>query len=291
MSGSCTGSSRRPPSTTRRLAVAKEQARCRADLAAALDEARSDVPACESRAWVGYLSGQTVEMAHVLPDPQVLDRPGTIRWAVGSPQGPRSHSWNVVGHGTRDEVFISVRERMADIKLSLHEVKWRMAYTEQARSKYMPDDVDRVVGRWERSPEIADGWQRGACIVIVPSNLGAGYAEKKVKGGPPVPFYPATTDGWGLRFDVMLGRPARAHLTVEAAAANVGEMTLASGACVWVVASEVPVDETYEEGLAELRRYAVSIGGGGSPTMRGWAWGADDGGVPVLIDLSILDGE
>jgi hypothetical protein len=37
---------------------------------------------------------------HVPPPPQILDRPGTIRWAVGSPAGPRSHTWSVVGHAS-----------------------------------------------------------------------------------------------------------------------------------------------------------------------------------------------
>ncbi len=222
-----------------------------------------------------------------VPPTQVLDKPGTIRWAVGSEAGPRSMAWNFVGHTTADDVFIGLRERMHEVKLSLHSVKWRMAYTEQGRKARLPEGVDRVLTRWEHTPELLPGWRRGATIVFARSNLGAGYPEKRVKGGGAVSFYPLPAEGWGLRFDVLLGAPERdENITILDAAADVGRMTLASGAVVWVVASEVPVDPMYEAGLADLRQNAVAAYGGG-PEVRGWAWGnADEDGGPILIDLS-----
>ena len=53
--------------------------------------------------------------------------PARSVWAVGSPAGPRSHTWSVVGHARNDDVFISLRDRMGVMKLSLHEAKWWMA--------------------------------------------------------------------------------------------------------------------------------------------------------------------
>lgn len=138
-------------------------------------------------------------MMNVPPPPQVLNRPGVIRWAVGLPVGPRSHTWSVVGHSGGDDVFIGLRNRMSEIKLSLHPAKWRLAYTEQAAGQYVPDGVDRVLTRWERTAETVSGWRRAATIVIAPSNLGPGYPERRVKGGGAVAFYPATNAGWGLR--------------------------------------------------------------------------------------------
>jgi hypothetical protein len=225
-----------------------------------------------------------------VPPKQVLDKPGTIRWAVGSEAGPRSMAWNVVGHTTANDVFIGLRERMHEIKLSLHSAKWRMAYTESGRKLHMPDGADRVLTRWEHTPELVRGWRRGATIVFALSNLGRGYSEKQVKGGGAVSFYPLPAEGWGLRFDVMLGAPDCDDITIRDAAADVGRVTLSSGAVVWVVATEVPVDATFEAGLAEVRRSAIAAYGGG-PTARGWAWGtADEDDGPILIDLSNLPG-
>src|SRR5882762_11962250 len=106
------------------------------------------------------MSGETAARGHVrrcqtdamtsitVPPTQVLDKPGTIRWAVGSEAGPRSMAWNVVGHTTANDVFIGLRERMHEIKLSLHSAKWRMAYTESGRKLHLPDGADRVLTRW-----------------------------------------------------------------------------------------------------------------------------------------------
>lgn len=65
-------------------------------------------------------------------------------------------------------------------------------------------------------------------------------------------------------------------------------MTLRSGLRVGVIAHEVPIDETYEAGLAELRRGA-SQGLDPESQSRGWAVGwAHEDGAPILIDLSNL---
>jgi hypothetical protein len=57
-------------------------------------------------------------------------------------------------------------------------------------------------------------------------------------------------------------------------------LSLASGAVVWVVATEVPVDPTYEDGLEEVRREAQRRGGlAGMERPTGWAW------VPVRMAL------
>lgn len=59
-------------------------------------------------------------MAEMLtpPDPVVLDRPGTLRWAAGQPDGPRSLTWSVIGGGD-DSVYVGTRSTMHEMKLSL----------------------------------------------------------------------------------------------------------------------------------------------------------------------------
>lgn len=226
---------------------------------------------------------------HVPPPPQILDRPGTIRWAVGSPAGPRSHTWNVVGHATRDDVFIGLRDRMDVMKLSLHEVKWRMAYDEKWAERHVSEGVDRVLTRWKHPPELAPGWCRGAVITIATSNLGPGYPDKKGKGRGKIAFFPAPSKGWAMRFDVLLGAPDHGELTINDCVGDVGRMTMSSGAAVWIVANEFPVDAEDEVVLAELRRRLVESTLDPSETRGlGWGWLHDDD-APALIDLSNLD--
>jgi hypothetical protein len=47
-----------------------------------------------------------------------LDKPGTIRWASGSPDGPRSLTWQVIGARNSDDVYVGARGMMKDQKLS-----------------------------------------------------------------------------------------------------------------------------------------------------------------------------
>jgi hypothetical protein len=226
----------------------------------------------------------------VPPPPQYIDAPGVIRWAVGSPDGPRSQSWSVVGHGNTDDVYVGLRSHMGETKLSLHPAKWRLALTEQAAAHHgLPSEVDRVVTRWTQPPEVASGWRHGATIVVPTSHLGPGYPEPRVKRGGSVAWFPAPPAGQGLRFDVMLGAAGREDLTVLDCVGEVGRINLRSGAGVWVVATQFEVDPEREAGLATLRtRIRSEIPPDGE--WRGWAWGDnDEDGGPLLLDISTID--
>jgi len=72
----------------------------------------------------------------VQPDPDSFPAPqrrspgGSIRWAVGSPESPRSQSWLITGSRT-DEVYLRAPVGHRVIKLSLHRSdRWRMAWTD-----------------------------------------------------------------------------------------------------------------------------------------------------------------
>ncbi|WP_433296125.1 hypothetical protein ACQPZQ_15235 [Pseudonocardia sp. CA-142604] len=43
------------------------------------------------------------------PAPQHRRAGGSIRWAVGSPDGPRSQSWSIFGSTTDDDVYLGPR--------------------------------------------------------------------------------------------------------------------------------------------------------------------------------------
>lgn len=227
-------------------------------------------------------------MVLVPPQPQVLDRPGTIRWAVGSPVGPRSHTWSVVGHPNTNDVFVGIRDHMHVMKLSLHESKWRMALTKEAAAQHLPPDTDRVVTRWNQPGEMAQGWRHAACIIVTASNMGHGYPEKRVKRGR-VSWFPAPEYPFVIRFDVMLKRPDAEPLTVGESLGEVGRMTMRSGAGVWIVGTEFATTTDYEARMANLRSEVMGSVPEGTAKVRGWAWGEIDEGVPQLVDLSGVD--
>jgi len=227
-------------------------------------------------------------MVNVPPPPQVVSPGGAIRFAVGDPTGLRSQTWSVVANKSTDDVYLGLRVRMHDVKLTLHPNKWRMAFTEQAAARLLAPDVDRVLHRWDLPVELAPGWRQGATVAVPFSSLQSGLAEARPKKGV-VAFFPAPPPEWELRFDVLVGAAERSELTVNGVAGEVGRLSLASGAVVWVVATEVPVDPTYEGGLEEVRREAQRRGGlAGMESPTGWAWGASENGAPVLIDLGVI---
>lgn len=129
-----------------------------------------------------------------------------------------------------------------------------MAFTQEAAVRLLPPDVDRVLHRWTPPVELASGWRQGATIATPSSSLQPGVAEARPKKGA-VAFFPAPPPQpqWGLRFDVLMGAAQRTELTGNGVAGEVGRISFASGAVVWVVATEVPVDPTYEEGLEEVQ--------------------------------------
>lgn len=206
------------------------------------------------------------------PEPQNLSGPGTIRWAVGNPLGPRSHTWAVVVE--RDHsVYIGLRPHMGDMKLSLHPAKWRMAFTAEAAKQHLPDGKDRVITRWEHPPELAKGWKHGAVISVPTSNLGPAYQEKRPGK---VAWFPAPAAGQLLRFDVLMGEPDSEALTINESIGDVGRVELEDGHKVWIVGTQHSVPPEMELTFAKVRNIVQP---------EGWAWGHTNEGVPSLLDV------
>jgi hypothetical protein len=132
-------------------------------------------------------------MKQPTPDPTILPAGGKLRFALGSDQGARSSVWSVVGHKNTDDIYIGARDVLGIAKLSLHESgKWRRALTDrEAERRNLPDDVDRVLSRWEVPEPIVDGWLHAASITIPSSSVqnfgtGMGPAMPRHRGRRPV---------------------------------------------------------------------------------------------------------
>ena len=222
----------------------------------------------------------------VPPPPQYVRRGESIRWAVGTPEGPRSQVWTVKGHRNTDDVYLALRDRMDVVKLSFHRGTWRLANTAEAAA-VLPDGQDRVLTRWSPTAEVRPGWRRAATVVVATVNLGPGYEDDPVSTGT-IAWFPAPGPERALRFDLLFGDPDHGELTINNVAGEVGRITLKSGMRVWIVATEVQMPPEHLAGYARLRSLA-SEGLPAGDVARGWAWGHDnDDGGPTLIDLSGL---
>ncbi len=219
------------------------------------------------------------------PSPVLFPADRKLRFRVEDRNGLKSATWTVIGHKNTDDVYIGLRVRMHEVKLSLHRSTWRLAFTQQA-AQHLASDSDRLLTRWSPTESLGSGWRRGGTVAVPTSSL-ATHEDEDAMGGR-VSVYPAPPSGFGLRFDVLLGDSNHGDLTVNGAIGEVGRMHFTSGAVCWVVAIEVPVDALYEQGLQRLR----SIEAAGSQAYsapRGWAWGcSDDDDGPVLIDLGVV---
>ncbi|WP_155826646.1 hypothetical protein [Jongsikchunia kroppenstedtii] len=111
--------------------------------------------------------------------------PATVRFAVGSPDGPRSSTWRVWTSKTKNDWYAAVRVLAGRQKWSFHRSGvWRHAFlTEEDAKPYL--DEDRVMDRWERPAEFTPGWTRALQIRVPVAGLRVGVDDGK---GKPVKF-------------------------------------------------------------------------------------------------------
>lgn len=123
-------------------------------------------------------------MKQSTPDTLRLSAGGTLRFALGSADGPRSNIWTVFGSKNTGDIYVGARDRLPMAKLSLHESgRWRRALTSQeAARQNLPDDVDRVMNRWEVPEPIADGWVHAVSIAIPSSSIQTDPGPLKRRG-------------------------------------------------------------------------------------------------------------
>src|ERR687892_894675 len=91
-----------------------------------------------------------------VPDP-------TVRFAVGSPERPRSSVWRLWVHGS--DAYLGARVLLGAIKLSMHQSgDWISAFTSQS-GVGLPTGSRRH-HTWRRPPEFTPGWTQGPSVAI-----------------------------------------------------------------------------------------------------------------------------
>lgn len=212
------------------------------------------------------------------PRPQAV-QPGTpIRFAVGSPAGPRSQTWTVASGTTDGEVFVGPDESSTLMRLSSRRSSWRLEYTPDAARRYPAIGRRRLISQWPR-PSASDGGWRRAVSIVVPSTSLASAREDPPEEGPA--FWPAAGAGAVIQFDVLLGEPGHWRLTSEFAG-EVGRTALAGVGAVWVV---VHYPQLSQEGIEHLARRHSSLLGADDDRTWSAAVAETDGSV-VLFDFT-----
>jgi len=182
-----------------------------------------------------------------------------LRFAVGSPTGPRSRTWRLWVPKRKSDVYISGRSLGNSVKVSLHEPgPSRFALTSEwvCRTGFQaPEGRDRRLAvEWERPRPRPPQQVARPFSIIVPYDevLGRGRPETgQVVWATPPP------ENTCVHFDIIY-TPASAVVTSHPGARSmgtklVGEVQLQNGERVFVTSLVRPMDEATRRYVAKLR--------------------------------------
>jgi hypothetical protein len=223
-----------------------------------------------------------------------------IRFAVGSPNGPRGSIWRL--WAKRNDVYIAARDLGRDFKASLHEFGgWREGLTAEHAAKWgVPGGQDRAVKLWQRHSEFAPGMTLAFRISVPWSEVTPAppLADEK----RPIVWIPPPPVGAITAFTVLYlapwvpvtGWPGQRSMGTQL----VGQVPLANGETVWVVVREEPLqprmqaelDKAKRAGLEAMRLVAAAKG---RPVVaeRMLVSGDADEGTRSYLDVSLFSSE
>src|SRR5271169_680976 len=212
-----------------------------------------------------------------------MQQPGTIRWATGHLDGPRSLTWTVVGAHNSDNVYVGPRSLLGTAKLSLHQSGvWRFAFTAQGAKKVqLSDEEDRLIERYEATTELAPGWVHAVRIRTPSSTFRPAMSERRPSDKQPIRFYKTPDLPLHLEYHVVLGDSTAPEAIVPVTEAiTVGQMTLTSSKRVLIVATFWEIDEATQQVIDLSNENAAK----GAPGSTGFASGNADG-IATFLDL------
>jgi hypothetical protein len=220
-----------------------------------------------------------------------------VRFAVGSPEGPRSAVWRLWASG--DHVYISARLYGTTIKASLHKSgKWRWGFTEEYAERedtLLPPGVDRATHKWERPQEIFPGITSAFEIIVPPTELAMPRRplseEAARKYTKKVHWVSPSSSETETHFRVLFiapGNPTRVDNEV------IWQHRLLNGETVMLIVYEQPMTERNKEYLASGKQMILreldetdartSLSMAREP--RGYLLGTAEDGTTFLVDIS-----
>jgi hypothetical protein len=135
----------------------------------------------------------------------VPDHGQVLRFAVGSPAGPRSRTWRVWVPKRKTDVYVSSRKLSSSVKVSLHEPgPSRFALTREfiGRSSFQPPAGrdHRLAVKWERPhPKLPRQVARPFAIIVPWDEV----RERDVEERGDVVWTPAPPEGTCIHFDLV----------------------------------------------------------------------------------------
>src|SRR3954447_5899109 len=146
----------------------------------------------------------------------------TIRFAVGSPDGPHSRTWRLWVPKGKSDVYVSSRRIANSVKVSLHEPgPSRFALTSEfvrEQEFVAPEGYDdRLAQEWKR-PRTSPGRVVRPFAIVVPWDEVIDREDRDTDG---VLWTPQPPDGCAVHFDVVYVAP-RMQVTDHPGARSMG---------------------------------------------------------------------
>jgi len=220
-------------------------------------------------------------------EPPAMKAGSTLRFRVEDPmRGIESSTWSIVGSKKSGDLYVSGREIMGDLKLSLHESGiTRMAWTAAAAASRVAPDADRVFSRWTGVDSLPNGWALVLRLSIPDSALSPILPSLPERPRKPTVTLPAAGPGRTVEVRVLLAKPGAGGIRLEGELEEVGRMMLGDGTKVFVTAWSYPTTPATEAQLSEVRAHALAEGAAERPVPRAFAWGHDnDSSIPFVLD-------
>jgi hypothetical protein len=233
----------------------------------------------------------------------MADRDQVLRFAVGSPAGPRSRTWRLWVPRRKSDVYVSSRRLGNSVKVSLHEPgPARFALTSEFMRKgswKAPEGRDpRLAAEWDRPrPKPPNRIARPLAIVVPWDEV----LEREVEETGDVIWTPPPPDGTCVHFDIVytpagvtvIGHPGARSMGTEL----VGKVELENGEYVFVTSKVRSMEAATREHVDKLRSARILDADGNIVQKTGMlAFGhepnpdADDGTfVGTVIDVTRPD--
>ena len=144
-----------------------------------------------------------------------LGRGEALRFAVGTPDGPRSTSWRIWTGRNADDVYVAPRTVASMVKMSLHQSgRWQYGFTDSPKARpWVENRESRHIDTWQRPPEFGPGVTRGCAIRFPHSELRVWPEGHTVSRK--VAFVPAPRPGQYVQVEVLLMRATDPPATLD----------------------------------------------------------------------------
>jgi hypothetical protein len=228
-------------------------------------------------------SGAAPDFSLPIPGPG-----GEIRFAVGSPDGPRSAMWKLFSPKNKSDVYLAYRAAGRYVKVSLHQSgNWRFQWIspDVAREAGAIDGT-RVIEQWQR-PAADEGWTIGPMILVSERDVVPLVIDQPVDG---VKWFPAPAPGHGVWIHIFIVEPGISAKNFSDVSFG-GGFHLANGEVCVLLARQRPITPEEEQWLETQRRDDKPESGvrvdEGQVYARMLTYRADTRLPPLFFDLAI----